>query len=194
MHNKNILIINGHPDAESFNSGLTNSYKKGAETSNAKVDVIDIAELKFNPNLQFGYRKRTDLEPDLIDSIEKIKKADHIVWIFPMWWYGYPAIMKGFIDRTFLPGTTFDYELGKAMPKQLLKGKTARIIVTADTPKWYNSLFMKNPAVNQLKRGTLQFCGIKPVKVSYIAPIKDSTQEFREKWLRKIEELGKENK
>ena len=96
--------------------------------------------------------------------------------------------------ETFLPGITFEYEEGKAMPKQLLKGKTARIIVTADTPRWYNNLFMKNPAVNQLKRGTLQFCGIKPVKVTYISPIKGSTQEFRDKWLRKVEALGKQNK
>jgi putative NADPH-quinone reductase len=62
---------------------------------------INIADLDFNPNLEFGYRKRTELEPDLLEAIEKIKKADHIVWVFPMWWYGYPALMKGFIDRAF---------------------------------------------------------------------------------------------
>ena len=190
MKNKNILIINGHPDTNSFNVGIVKAYRKGAESAESKVDVINISELDFNPNLQFGYRKRTELEPDLIESINKIKKANHIVWVFPQWWYGYPAIMKGFIDRIFLPGITFDYEEGKTFPKQLLKGKTARIIVTADTPRWYNNLFMKNPAVNQLKRGTLQFCGIKPVKVTYISPIKDSTLEFRENWLRKIQILG----
>ena len=194
MNNKNILIINGHPDAESFNVGLVNAYRKGAKSSNAKVSVINIAELNFDLSLQFGYRKRTELEHDLIESIDKIKKANHIVWIFPQWWYGYPAIMKGFIDRTFLPGITFDYEEGKTFPNPLLKGKSARIVVTADTPRWYNNLFMKKPAVNQLKRRTLPFCGITPVKVTYISPIKDSTQEFREKWIRKIEVLGKQNK
>ena len=111
-----------------------------------------------------------------------------------MWWYSYPAIMKGFIDRTFLPGITFDYVEGKAFPKRLLKGKTARIIITADTPRWYDRLFMGSPALNQLKKGTLEFCGIKPVKVTYISTIKSSTEEFRSKWLRKVEQLGKENK
>ena len=194
MKNKNILVINGHPDAESFNVGILNSYIKGAESSNTKIDKINISELNFNPNLKFGYRKRTELEPDLVNAVEKIKKANHIVWVFPQWWYGYPAIMKGFIDRTFLPGITFNYVEGKAKPKQLLKGKTARIIITADTPRWYNNFFMKDPAINQLKRGTLKFCGIKSVKVTYISPIKGSTQEFREKWLDKIEILGKQNK
>lgn len=68
---KNILIINGHPDKESFNFALAESYKKGAIASGADVKEINIRELNFNPNLQFGYRKRTELEPDLIDAQEK---------------------------------------------------------------------------------------------------------------------------
>ena len=194
MENKQVLIINGHPDQESFNNALAAAYQKGAETSDAVVSLLNIRELYFNPNLEFGYRKRINLEPDLLSSIEKIKAADHLVWVFPMWWYGYPALMKGFIDRTFLPGIMFDYEPGKTVSKKLLKGKTARIIMTADTPKLYDRLFMKSPALNQFKKGTLQFCGVNPVKVSYIAPIKSSSEEFRKKYLSKIEQLGKNNK
>lgn len=188
------LIINGHPDKESYNAALAEAYKQGAEQSKVKVVVINIRELNFNPNLEFGYRKRTNLETDLLSAIEKINEADHIVWVFPMWWYGYPAIMKGFIDRTFLPGITFDYKPGKALPQKLLKGKTGRIIVTADTPKWYDYLLMKSPAINQFKKGTLQFCGINPIKVSYIAPLKDSTEAFRVKWLARVKKLGLKNK
>jgi len=193
MKSKKILIINGHPDSESFNASLAESYYKGAKKSSSEVSIINIRDLKFNPNLEFGYREKSELEPDLLLTIEKLKKADHLVWIFPIWWYGYPALMKGFVDRAFLPGITFKYEKGKSMPNRLLKGKSARIIVTADTPKWYNALIMKNPAINQFKKGTLQFCGINPVKVTYISPIKDSTIEFRQKWMDKIEQLGKGN-
>lgn len=191
---KNILVINGHPDNESFNFALSDAYIKGAQTKDASVSKININELNFNPNLQFGYRKRTELETDLLDAIEKIKKADHIVWIFPMWWYGYPAIMKGFIDRTFLPGIAFETIEGKLSLKKLFTGKTARLIITADTPKWYNIIFMKSPAENQLKKGTLQLCGISPVKTTYIAPIKNSDPAFREKWIGKIFTLGKDLK
>ena len=187
---KQVLIINGHPDKQSFNYALSKAYLEGANRSNSILNQINITDLDFNPNLEFGYRKRTELEPDLIDSIEKIKKADHIVWVFPMWWYGYPAIMKGFIDRTFLPGITFEPIEGKSLPKKLLKGKTARIIITADTPKWYDYLFMKSPAINQFKKGTLEFCGISPVKVTYISPIKNSNNNYRKKWLEKISLLG----
>lgn len=187
---KQVLIINGHPDKESYNYALSTAYKKGATNTSASIDQINISDLDFNPNLKFGTRKKTELEPDLLEAIEKIKKADHIVWVFPMWWYGSPALMKGFIDRTFLSGITFEYVEGKVFPKKLLKGKTARVIITADTPKWYDVLFMKRPAINQFKKGTLQFCGINPVKITYIAPIIKSSKEFRDKWLNKVTLLG----
>lgn len=191
---KQVLIINGHPDKESFNYALSEAYREGASKSNGKITSFNIVDLEFNPNLQYGYRKRMELEPDLKDAIEKIKQADHIVWVFPVWWYGYPAVMKGFVDRTFLPGITFQPVEGRPLPKKLLKGKTARLIVTSDTPRWYDILVMKRPAINQLKKGTLEFCGISPVRLSYIAPVKGSSPEFRQKWLMKVRRLGEQLK
>lgn len=187
---KQVLIINGHPDTESFNYALSTAYIKGANKTGSILTQINIAELEFNPNLKFGYRKRMELEPDLVNAMDKIKRADHIVWIFPMWWYGYPALMKGFIDRTFLPGITYQPIEGKSLPEKLLKGKSARLIITADTPKWYDFLIMRRPAINQFKKGTLQFCGINPVKVTYIATIKNSSSGFRKEWMNKISLLG----
>ncbi len=188
----NILIISGHPDKESYNNALAKSYYKGAKESIKEVELIHVRELTFNPSLENGYRKRTSLEPDLELSIKKIKKADHIVWVLPLWWGGMPAILKGFIDRILLPGIAFEIEEGKVFQKKLLKNKTGRIIITGDTPKWYLKLYLKNPLINQLKKGVLEFCGIKPVKTTYIAPIRNSTEEFRKKWLSKIYLLGKQ--
>lgn len=187
---KNVLIINGHPDKLSFNYALSGAYKSGTKNTNSRVEEINIADLKFDPNLKFGFRERMELEPDLLQAIDKIKRADHIVWFFPIWWQGSPALMKGFIDRTFLSGITFEMIKGKPLPKKLLKGKTARMVVTSDTPRWYNYLILRNPAINQLKKGTLQFCGIRPTKITYISPIKDSTPEYREKWIKKVFLLG----
>ncbi|MCM5662135.1 NAD(P)H-dependent oxidoreductase [Galbibacter mesophilus] len=188
---KNVLIINGHPDKESFNYALSAAYRNGASKTGVTLSQINIAELDFDPNLKFGYRKRTELEPDLVHAIDKIKEADHIVWFFPMWWYSLPALMKGFIDRTFLPGITYLPLADKPLPEKLLKGKSARLIITADTPKWYDFLIMKRPAIHQFKKGTLQFCGIDPVKTTYIAPIKNSTSDFRKEWLNRVASLGK---
>ncbi|MEO1053614.1 MAG: NAD(P)H-dependent oxidoreductase [Bacteroidota bacterium] len=187
---KKVLVINGHPDKESFNYALSKAYMDGLKDSDAQVEVLNVADLAFNPNLKYGYRKISELEPDLLMAIDKIKQADHLVWILPMWWYGMPALMKGFIDRIFLPGFFFKYQKGSPFPKKLLKGKTARLIITADTVRWYDRWFMGSPLINQFKKGTLEFCGVKPVKVTYIAPIKDSTDSFRAKWLKKTKKLG----
>lgn len=191
---KSILIINGHPNPASFNFALAEAYKKGALQSDAKVETITIANLKFNPNLQFGYQRRTELEPDLLESWEKIKRADHLVWIHPVWWGGLPAITKGFIDRLFLPGMAFQYRENSVWWDKLLKDKTAHIITTLDQPGWYYRLFFGRPSVNQLKKSTLEFCGVKPVKVSYIGVIKTSNSNQKEKWLTKIYNFGLKNK
>jgi len=191
---KKILIINGHPNAESFNFALAESYKNGAIASGAAVETITIANLNFNPNLRFGYQKRTDLEPDLVESWEKIKRADHLVWVHPVWWGGLPAITKGFIDRLFLPGMAFQYRENSVWWDKLLKGKTAHIITTLDQLGWYYRLAFGRPSVNQLKKSTLEFCGVKPIKVSYIGIVKTAAEDQRKKWLEKVYELGLKNK
>ncbi|MDQ1166642.1 NAD(P)H-dependent oxidoreductase [Flavobacterium sp. SORGH_AS_0622] len=190
---KKILIINGHPNPDSFNFGIAEFYKNGAEASGAVIETITIASLDFNPNLKFGYQKRTELEPDLLESWGKIKRADHLVWIHPVWWGGLPAITKGFIDRLFLPGMAFQYRENSVWWDKLLKGKTAHIITTLDQPSWYYRFVYGRPSVNQLKKSTLEFCGIKPVKVSYIGVIKGSEEKQRKKWLDKVYNFGIRN-
>lgn len=192
--NKKILIINGHPNKDAFNFGIATAYKKGAENSGAEVKEIIIADLKFNPNLQFGYQSRIELEPDLIDAWGKIKWADHLVWVHPVWWGGLPAITKGFIDRLFLPGFAFQYRENSVWWDKLLKGKTAHIITTLDQPSWYYWLVYGRPSVNQLRKSTLEFCGVKPVKVTYFGIIKTATSDLRKKWLDKVEEAGRKLK
>jgi len=191
---KKILIINGHPNKESFNFGIAKAYREGALRSGSEVQGIVIADLDFNPNLQFGYQKRMELEPDLINAWEKIQWADHLVWIYPVWWGGLPAITKGFIDRIFLPGFAFKYRENSVWWDKLLKGKTARIITTLDQPGWYYRLFFGRPSVNQLRKSTLEFCGIGPVKITYVGIIKTSDEKQRQKWLEKIKLLGVKQK
>lgn len=188
---KKVLIINGHPDKESYNYALSQSYKDGALGSTNEVKEIHIRELDFNPNLGFGYRKRTELEPDLLDAQEKLKWADHIVWIYPVWWGSYPAIMKGFLDRVFLPGFAFNKIENSLFSKKLLKGKTARIICTLDQPGWFYRLMYKSPSHNAMKRLTLNYIGIRKVKITTIGPLRLSKEKYRLKWLSRVEGLGK---
>lgn len=187
---KKIVIINGHPDKGSFCFGIAEAYKKGALRAGAEVREIIIRELDFNPNLQFGYEQKMALEPDLTTAWEKIKWADHLVWVHPVWWGGLPALAKGFIDRLFLPGTAFRFRENSKWWDKLLLGKTGHIITTLDQPGWYYWLVYGRPSVNQLKKTVLGFCGISPVKVTYIQPVRNSKMGFRNKWLLEVEEAG----
>ncbi|MBL8005446.1 MAG: NAD(P)H-dependent oxidoreductase [Candidatus Kapabacteria bacterium] len=191
---KKILIINGHPDPESFSVAIVEAYKKGAIASGAEVRQVNIRDLAFNPNLQFGYRKRTELEPDLLKAQELITWAEHLVWIYPVWWGSIPAIMKGFIDRVFLPGFAFKKRENSVWWDKLLTNKSARIISTLDQPAWYYWLVYRQPSNNAMKKLTLEFCGMSPVRVTTIGPIRLSKELYRTKWLSKIEQLGIQNK
>jgi len=188
---RKIAIINGHPNKDSFNFGIVKAYHEGATASGAIVKVITIAELDFNPNLKYGYQQRTELEPDLMDAWQTILWADHLVWVHPVWWGGMPAIAKGFIDRLFLPGFAFRYREHSIFWDKLLKGKTARIITTLDQPGWYYRLAFGRPSVNQLRKSTLQFCGVSPVRVTYLGIVRTSSAEKRAEWLDRIRRLGR---
>ncbi len=194
MTNKNskkkVLIIQGNPDKESFCHALAESYKKGALGSKADVKEIKIREIEFNPNLTFGYKKRVDLEEGLIESQHLIKWADHLVFVYPTWWGTMPALLKGFIDRVFLPGFGFQYRDDSVWWDKLLKGKSARLIVTMDTPPWYFRLIYGQPGHKAMKKSTLGFCGIKPVRISSIGPVKSSKKRKRTNWLNRAQKLG----
>jgi putative NADPH-quinone reductase len=188
---RKILIINGHPDKDSLSYAIASAYEKGAATNGAEIKRINIGELYFDLNLKFGYKKDMELEPDLKDSMEKLKWAEHFVFIYPLWWGSYPAIMKGFIDRVFLPDIAFSYDKNNKK-ELLLQNKSARIIVTMEQPAWYYKFICHTPSINQLKTSTLNFCGIKTkrVKSTIFGSVLSTSQQKREQWLLYITKLG----
>jgi NAD(P)H dehydrogenase (quinone) len=191
---KKILIINGHPDKESFCAALAERYKMGASAAGASCKLINLIDLDFNPILTHGYRKTAVLELDLMKVQQDIVSANHLVFVYPTWWGTYPALLKGFFDRVFLPGFAFKYHKNDPFWDKLLKGKTARLVTTMDAPAWYYFLMYRSPGHNSMKRAILEFCGIKPVKITAFAPIKSSDDKQRKQWLQKVEALGKAQK
>ncbi|MEK4665283.1 NAD(P)H-dependent oxidoreductase [Priestia sp. FSL H7-0729] len=190
MMNK-ILIIQGNPVSPSYNGAIAEAYRKGAVQAGAEVRMITLNELEFNMNLEGGYRNKLPLEPDLLEAQEAIKWAEHLVWVFPIWWGGPPALLKGFVDRIFMPGYAFKYQKGKPFPDQLLKGRTARMITTMDGPSWYFKWFQGEPAHKMMKISTFAITGIKPVRITTVDQVGKKSDEQRKNWLDKIELLGR---
>ena len=186
---KKILIIQGHPNKKSFVNALAEQYKKGAKEAGNEVDFVHLTDLTFDPVLWGGYKGKQVLEPDLLKMQEKIKWADHLVFTYPNWWGTMPALTKGFIDRTFLPGFAFKHTTDK-FPVKLLKGRTASVLVTMDSPNFWYTLFMGAPGHKAIKRTILQFCGLKPVKISTFYSLREASDEKKKKYLNKAASLG----
>jgi putative NADPH-quinone reductase len=187
---KNVLIILGHPDTNSFCGSLAKAFIDGVKTSNTEVRVLKLGELEFDPILWNGYNKVQKLELDLEKAQELIKWSNHMVFVYPNWWGAMPALMKGFFDRVFLPGFAFKYRENSQFWDKLLSGRTAHLMVTMDTPPWYYRWIYHRPGHNEMKRTILGFCGIKVVKISEFSQVKGSSQQQREKWISLAKELG----
>jgi len=187
---KKIVVINGHPDKESFNSAIAQTYITSAISLGTEVRYIPIGELDFNPNLQFGYRKRMELEPDLVKALEELHWSEHQVWIHPMWWLGMPAIMKGFFDRAFLPSIAFKINKN-GQSEGLLKGKTARIITTSGdlSEKDYKEIY-KSSGQMQLQKGILEYCGLSPIQNNFIGPLIKFNEKDRNNWIEQVKSLA----
>ncbi|MDZ7821253.1 MAG: NAD(P)H-dependent oxidoreductase [Candidatus Marinimicrobia bacterium] len=126
---KHILVIDGHPDKESFCTSLAGSYVKGAGHSGYRCAFVHLSDLDFDPVLHKGYHVIQELEPDLLMLQEEIKKADHLVMVYPVWWAAFPALLKGMIDRVFLPGVMFSFHKNDLLWGQVYE----REIGTADS-------------------------------------------------------------
>jgi len=155
---KKILVIVGHPSKKSFAKTLAERYIKGAEKTGYLTKKLFLSEMEFDPVLHEGYNLHQKLEKDLIKAQKEIVWADHIVLFYPIWWGSPPSLLKGFIDRVFLPGFAFKYENKKL--KKLLSGKTASIIVTAGGNFFGYSIIGKI-MIKPISIGTFSFCGIK---------------------------------
>lgn len=191
---KNILLILGHPSKNSFNKALLDAYQEGAESVGATCKTIYISDLNFDVNLADGYKtgKTDQLEEDLVAAQKLFQWANHVVLVFPNWWGAMPAITKGFIDRLFLPGFAFKNHSGKNFPEQLLKGKSMRILVTMDTPKFWFYLVHRASLYLILKKVVFGYVGFKPVSFSTFGFMRKSTDAQRNKWLSKTALLGKQ--
>ncbi len=187
---KRVAVIVGHPAADSWCGALADSYAAAARAGGHEVRMLQLAQLDFDPSLHEGYRQIQALEPDLLAAQATLAWAEHLVIAYPIWWGSVPALLKGFLDRILLPGFAFKYRPGKAFPEQLLRGRSAQLLVSMDTPPWYFRWVYRMPGIVQLKKTTLEFCGIAPVKVAAFGPLIASSSAQRASWLVKAARLA----
>lgn len=185
-----ILVILGHPNGASFCGALAEAYAKGAREAGAEVELLRLGELDFDPVLRKGYSELHLLEPDLLEAQERITWAQHLTFVYPTWWGGPPALLKGFFDRSFLPGFAFRYRAPGPFWDRLLTGRTGRLLVTADSPAYYDWFANGMSAVRMVRKAVLAFCGVRSVAVRRFAIVKKAPEATRLRWLSEAESLG----
>jgi putative NADPH-quinone reductase len=187
---KRILIIQGHPSPDSLSAALAQAWAEGAQSQGHSVRWLRLGGLQFDPILHGSDPHQQTLEPDLLQAQQDLLWAEHTVWVFPVWWGGVPALLKGFLDRTFTSGFAFRFESGSPMPVPLLKGRTAELLVPLDTPAWYYRWVQRMPALHQMRITTLAFCGIRTVRTELLGPVIYSDAATRGRWLQRARSRG----
>ncbi|MEM7011956.1 MAG: NAD(P)H-dependent oxidoreductase [Verrucomicrobiota bacterium] len=192
MKPKRILIIDGHPGNQSLSRSLAESYRDSAQKAGHEVRLAHISEMGFDMDFGGGgYRSTKPLEPELKELLSNLKWSEHIVMTTPIWWGGLPAKLKGLFDRILLPGETFDTRRPKmGFPTPMLSGRTARILVTSDRPRWLMFLGYCNALFVQLRKQIFGFVGIKPVRIKHFNGATRAQSKTVERWLEETRKLG----
>lgn len=146
---RRILIILGQPSSNSLCAALARTYADAARQSGAEVRLLELGKIAFDPILRHGYERIQPLEPDLRNAQADITWAQHLVWVYPIWWGSLPALLKGFLDRIFLPGFAFKYRVNSALWDRLLTGRSAELLVTMDSPPGTTAGFSANPVTGK---------------------------------------------
>jgi putative NADPH-quinone reductase len=188
---KRIVVVVGHPDPspERLVRALAESYAAGARGAGHRVDVIDLASIEV-PFLRTQQEfEHGEVPPSLTAARDAVRDADHYAILFPLWLGGMPALLKAFCEQIFRPGIAFRYR-EKAWPEKLLKGRSARIVVTMGMPAFVYRLFHLSSGVKTLERGILKFVGVAPVRTTLLGGVGAADIRRRSAWIADMHAAG----
>jgi NAD(P)H dehydrogenase (quinone) len=188
-----VVIVFNHPYEGSYCNAILNSVLKGLEAGNHEADLIHLDNDGFNPVMTAadlkGFRDKKPVDTMVMAYKKRLDTADHIVFIFPIWWELMPAMTKGFIDKVLFPGVAYDYinASNTRMKPLWIKVKGVTMITTMNTPGiLYWGLF-SNAVQRAFMRGTFWKMGYKNRKWISFNMVKMVTNNKRKKWLTDIE-------
>lgn len=184
----NALIIYAHPNPFSFNHAIRQEVEELLKQKGYSIKVSDLYNLDFDPVLKsqdFLLLKSGSVADDVKAEQEKVAWASLLVVIHPIWWTGFPAILKGYFDRVFSNGFAFGFEGGTL--KKLLDGKRAVVISTHGMPHELYDPAMYDAFRQTQDLGIFSFCGFE-VKHIFFSGMAQSTAEQRKGYLSSLKE------
>jgi len=191
--NRKVLLVYANPNPKAFNHSIFESLQKGLRTSGHEVKVKNLYAEAFNPVLDFkdyNALKEGSTPADILREQECIDWADGLIFVYPLWWFDRPAILKGWIDRVFAYGYAYGPKEDGSM-SGLLKIKRAWAFQTAGE---LESSFMKfggRAAIETpMLDGTLKYCGIANSEMFSYFALGQKTGEERNEILESIEKMA----
>jgi putative NADPH-quinone reductase len=184
-----ILILQGHPDAckRHFCHMLAAAYQAGAQQCGHEVRTVAIAGLDFPLLRTKAEWEEGDVPSSLREAQQAIAWADHLVVVFPLWLGGMPAVLRGFFEQALRPGFAIGRLQGSAMAARLLRGRSARVIITMGMPALLYRWYFGAHSLKALQRNILGFVGFKPVRSTVIGLVERMDERRR---LRLLDEVG----
>ena len=152
---------------------LADEYASTARAGGHRVQVVRLAELEF-PWLRSAAEFAAPPAEVIESQQQQMREADHLVIVYPLWLGSMPALLKAYLEQVMRPGFAFGKLSGKGLPKKLLSGRSARIVVTMGMPSLFYRLYYRSHSVRSLARNILGFVGFKPVRVSLIGNVEGS--------------------
>ena len=189
-----IFLINAHPDVGSFSDAIAEAYVSGARHGGHDVRSVNLRDLQFDLVLRGGFHQTKPLEPDIVEQQQHIRWCEHLVIVSPNWWWSAPALLKGYIDRVFLPGFSMRYHARFPYVDPLLKGRSARVLYTQNSPRLAGWLYRGDLFWKWISRNVLQHCGFRPVRRTALYGAKDASPEARAAFLASVRVLGERGK
>lgn len=161
---RRILVVFAHPLSDSLSAALKDAVTGGLADAGHTADLINLYANDFDARLsadeRTAFMKPGYVPPtDSAGYCDRLQAADGVVFVFPQWWFAMPAILKGFVDRVFVPGVAFnpDPKGGRLIP--LLQNiRTFDVVTTTGSPWWITELYMRNPVRRQIKQGIAGVC------------------------------------
>ncbi|MFT4017465.1 MAG: NAD(P)H-dependent oxidoreductase [Agriterribacter sp.] len=195
-----VAIVFNHPYERSYCNAILIAVINGLQKAGHEVDLMHLDRDEFDPvmrakDLYAFARAKADgeniyenIDPLVLNYKERLEQAEHLIFIFPIWWELMPAMTKGFIDKVIFPGISYDYaKSGLKMISRLKKLKCTTIITTQNTPALLYRLVFGNAVKYALLRGTFWKIGFPKRKWINLCLVKFVSDKKREKWLTSIE-------
>lgn len=192
---RHITVVDGHPDPSEarLTHALSDRYVQAARAAGNEVRRINLSHTHV-PVLRIAEDFYGAAAPEsLRQAQEDIAWADHLVFFFPLWHGTMPALFKAFIEQTFRPGFAMDYGGKNRFPKQLFKGKSARVIVTMGMPAFFYRTAFGGFGVKGFERSTLALCGIGPISETFLGGAGGESKKRGYAWLDLMERLAEQD-